>query len=178
MNYWQFDAETKEVNQLALTAKYRGGIFHVPKNSITVKPLPLKDGFAVIVNDELSETYYVEDNRGKTIFNTVDGTSKTVSDLGAIPSGYTLKPRPNQFAEWVNDDWVTNADDKYQFDYNQVDTTRRALYAEQVDPLLAEAAVKKAMGLDQESADFIQQALALRAKIQKENPFPEPVSHG
>lgn len=178
MNYWQFNAETKEVNQQALTAIFRGGLFHVPKNSMIIKPLPEKDGFAVLVNDERSETHYVEDNRSTTIFNKIDGTSKTVSDLGSIPSDYTVLEPTTSFDKWVDGKWLTDKNDEYQFNYNQVDTIRRALYAAQVDPLLAEAAVKKAMGLEKESADFIQQALALRAKIQKENQFPELVRHG
>ncbi|MCD9511946.1 hypothetical protein [Photobacterium phosphoreum] len=62
--------------------------------------------------------------------------------------------------------------------YEKVDSTRRALYFNQVDPLIAEAGIKKALGLDKEVVVFIRQALALRAKIQQENPWPEIINHG
>ena len=113
-----------------------------------------------------------------TAYNKQTREPKEFDDKSVVTIEYTLIKPTTKFDEWMNDDWVTNTNDKYQFDYNYVDTTRRSLYVEQVDPLIAEAAMKKAMGLEQESAGFIQQALALRAKIQKENPFPEPVSHG
>jgi hypothetical protein len=53
-----------------------------------------------------------------------------------------------------------------------VDDMRRALFTQNVDPLLVEANVKKIQGLEQEAALYIQQALALRKKIQDENPWP------
>ncbi|MCD9510129.1 hypothetical protein [Photobacterium phosphoreum] len=56
--------------------------------------------------------------------------------------------------------------------YDEVDTLRRTLYIQQVDPLVAEGTIKAAQGQHEVSAQFIQQALALRKKIQDEHPWP------
>ena len=156
----------------------------------TNKPLPEKK-----LNDDEFWSYRDENSnvpsqhyRGKwvvkhkliavTAYSKQTRETKEFDDKSLVTIDYTLIKPTTQFDDWIDGEWVTNQDEKYQHDYNQVDTTRRAMYAAQVDPLLAEAAVKKAMGLEKESADFIQQALALRAKIQKENQFPELVRHG
>lgn len=60
----------------------------------------------------------------------------------------------------------------YINEYNAVDEKRRHLYSRMCDPLIAEAQIKRLSG-NKAEADIIEaQALAARAKIQAENPWP------
>ncbi|CAK3480205.1 hypothetical protein VCRA217O316_30227 [Vibrio crassostreae] len=69
---------------------------------------------------------------------------------------------------------ISSSDPDFVETYNKVDERRRTLYAQSVDPMLAEAAVKKAQGNEEEAAIYTQQALDLRSKIQAEHPWPTP----
>lgn len=106
------------------------------------------------------------------VFNIKTRESKEIPDLLEIEKGWTEKQPTSQFDEWVGGQWVTNLDKQYQYDYNQVDNMRRALFTQNVDPLFVEANVKKIQGLEKEADLYVQQALALRKKIQDEHPWP------
>ncbi len=67
---------------------------------------------------------------------------------------------------------VRNANDDHQERFNHVDDTRRALYTTMVDPLFAEANIKRLQGGTQEVTELETQALAARAEIQQKNPWP------
>lgn len=56
--------------------------------------------------------------------------------------------------------------------FESVDDTRRNLYGRMVDPLLSEAAIKRIQGHNGEAQELELQALAARAKIQEETPYP------
>ena len=104
--YYQIEQNTGIASQLAVNALMRGGVAHVPANSLRVAPLAIKDGFAVVAKADLSGTEYVEDNRGKNIYSTADAAvSNVVSALGEIEVGYTLD-KPPAFAAWENGGWV------------------------------------------------------------------------
>ncbi|MEB3764514.1 hypothetical protein GOU94_18860, partial [Vibrio cholerae] len=66
-------SETREV-LAAVTATFRGGMYHIPKGALTVEPLPPQKGFAVVALDDLSGTEYIEDHRGTVIYDTADCT--------------------------------------------------------------------------------------------------------
>lgn len=55
---------------------------------------------------------------------------------------------------------------------DEVDTNRRAAYATDVDPLLAEATIKRAMGLVEQADALMAQAIAAREAIQVRYPKP------
>lgn len=106
------------------------------------------------------------------VFNTKTQEQREIADITEIEKGWTKQIPTTQFDEWIAGQWVTNLEKQYQYDYNQVDDVRRALFTQYVDPLLAEASIKKTQDLKEESALYVQQALALRQKIQDENPWP------
>ena len=55
---------------------------------------------------------------------------------------------------------------------DEVDTNRRAAYATDVDPLLSEATIKRAMGLVEQADALIAQAIAAREAIKIRYPKP------
>ncbi|MFA0113574.1 hypothetical protein AB4407_07780 [Vibrio sp. 10N.261.46.E11] len=154
-------------------------MYHIPKDALQSKPLPSKQGFAVVaVLDESGKAIgseYIEDHRGTTIYDEFDCTkSETVSELGPIKDGFTPDKALTMFDERIDGKWVTNQSNKYVAEYNQTDEIRRQLYSRMCDPLIAEAQIKRLSGNKAEADISEAQALAARAKIQAEHPWPTP----
>ncbi|MGF1876657.1 hypothetical protein L4D77_15170 [Photobacterium frigidiphilum] len=176
--YWPIESQTKQVLD-PVDAQFKGGIWHIPKNALTIKPLPPKDGYAVIaILDEKGlavGSQYRVDHRGKSIYNEANcRESKRVQTLDEIEEGWGFTQPSTPFDEWVNGTWVTNVNHQYQAAYNQVDTLRRGLYVCVVDPLISEATIKRLLGDEETSLALETQAIAARTKIQAENPWPTP----
>ncbi|EKF9802872.1 phage tail protein [Vibrio cholerae] len=97
---------------------------------------------------------------------------KEFDDVTLVTGDYTLKKPATQFDEWIDGEWVTDISAKYIDEFNAIDNTRRSLYAQVVDPLIAEAVVKRLKGNEAEAIELEKQGLAAREKIQLENPWP------
>lgn len=173
VKYWTVDQQTNEVSTNEQYAKFRGGLDHIPINSLNIEPLPYKEGFAVIALKDFKNCQYIEDHRGKTIYNKNNCTEiMKVSVLGSIENNWTLKAPLSQFDEWVYGQWVTNNNKKYEHDYSQIDVNRRAKYTKRVRPYLEEAQIKNYQGLKSEYGTLLDKAAAERIKIQEEEPWP------
>ncbi|MEZ8603638.1 hypothetical protein [Vibrio splendidus] len=100
--------------------------------------------------------------------------TKDFNDSSLITDDYTKDEPATPWDEWINNAWVTNQSNKYIVDYDRLDNVRRGLYAQICDPLIAEANIKRLQGFDVEAQAIEAQALAARAKIQTEHPWPTP----
>lgn len=60
-----------------------------PNNTVLIQPLPPKDGYAQLLNDDRTAWEYVEDNRGLTLYDTLNGRQAKLNKLGGIPDGFT-----------------------------------------------------------------------------------------
>ncbi|ELJ8444289.1 hypothetical protein RUK59_003274 [Vibrio cholerae] len=170
--YWTVNSLTKEVSQRQ-ESTFRGGMYHIPKGALTVEPLPPQKGFAVVALDDLSGTEYIEDHRNTVIYDTADCTvSETVNALGKIKEGFTDKKPKTRWDKWTDGEWVTDLSAQYIDEFNAIDNIRRSLYAQVVDPLIAEAVVKRLKGNEAEAIELEKQCLAAREKIQLENLWP------
>lgn len=146
--------------------------FTLPEKHTFIEPPEKDKGFVVRLVD--GQWQQIEDNRDKTIYNCEDCTqSETVEKLGSIKEGFTYDEPSTLYDEWINNQWVTNLRNKYIADFNDVDEARRGLYSYACDPLIAEANIKRLQGHDQEALDMETQALAARARIQVDHPWPE-----
>ena len=181
MIYWSFNADTKIIDPDSYNAKLRGGIYHIPKTALTMNPITAKDDFAVIACDfdnkgKPHNTTYIEDHRGKTIWDKTNALKEEqITELGPIKEGFTESVPKGEFDEWVDGKWVTNESSQFIATFNKIDDTRRRLYTRIVSPLMEEARIKRLINTNstkEEAAELEQQALAARAKIQKENPWP------
>lgn len=88
----------------------------IPANATTVEPLIKKDGFAIVLNNTKTAWEYVEDSRGKIVYNTTTKQSEKVDYLGEIESGWTLLEPTSQFDEWINDEWVKDIEAACNYD--------------------------------------------------------------
>ena len=109
---YQIDPITREYVGIATAydnpmVKLDGFPFNIPASCVEEDPPPHKDGFAIV--REGNAWIYVADNRGKKAYSTADKTPKFVTELGAIPDGFTLLV-PGQFSIWNKSAWVDDAD--------------------------------------------------------------------
>lgn len=176
--YYPIDEQTKEL-LIPVKAKYRGGMYHIPRDALQSEPLPPKQGFAIkAVLDESGraiDSEYIEDHRGTTIYNKSDCTkSEVVFELGPIKESFTHDKPLTEFDERIKGAWVTNLSNKYIHDYAQVDATRSALYTYLTDPLESELARKQRQGETDEVQVLSDRINKLEAKVKAENPYPKP----
>lgn len=120
--YYTYNKDTLEANPLGVSATKFSKIPEYPRDSLLVKPLEPKDGFIVrvceFVNGRPTNTEHVEDNRGKTIYNTTTKESKKGDYLGKIESGWTIIEPTSEFDEWDVDGWVKNLDLAFNAEMN------------------------------------------------------------
>ncbi|MFB9136711.1 hypothetical protein ACFSJQ_17670 [Vibrio olivae] len=182
--YWMVDPSTFVISQESNIAEYRGGLFHVPRNATTIKPLDAGSGYVAVatMNDtgQFIGSEIVEDHRGKIAYAKTDClVEQVVNQLGPLTEGWTLEKPLTHFDEWDGERWVTNESNQYIERYNKVDDERRAAYVEMVSPLTEEAYIKryliKSEAAISEAEELEKQALAARKKIQEEHPWPEPI---
>ncbi|MFA0405191.1 hypothetical protein [Vibrio sp. 10N.222.52.C12] len=125
--------------------------------------------------DEQSQTWAVEPKFIEvTAYHKQTHKTKDFDDASLITGDYTKDEPVTQWDEWINNAWVTNQSNKYVAEYNITDEIRRQLYSRMCDPLIAEAQIKRLSGNKAEADISEAQALAARAKIQAEHPWPTP----
>ncbi|WP_375751589.1 hypothetical protein [Vibrio sp. HN007] len=104
---------------------------------------------------------------------------KEFDDKSLVTDDYTIEKPETEWDEWITENWVTNENNKYIAEYNQIDDNRREAYSQMVSPLTEEAYIKRYIIATPEAIaeaeQLEQQALAAREKIQTENPWPEPL---
>ncbi|ELE1937876.1 phage tail protein [Vibrio cholerae] len=108
----------------------------------------------------------------RKIWNCEDFSTKEIDEQELVPDGWTDKERKTAFDGWMDGEWVTDISAKYIAEFDQVDNLRRGLYFAMVDPLVSEANIKRLQGKEAEAIELERQAIAARAKIQLENPWP------
>lgn len=79
--------------------------FHLSEQETLIKPLDVKEGFAVCFNETEQKWEYQEDNRSKTVYSTITKEPSIVNYIGTIKDGFTLLV-PSEFDKWENSSWV------------------------------------------------------------------------
>lgn len=98
---------------------------------------------------------------------------KEFDDKTLVTDDYTLDAPKSRFDEWIDSAWVTNLQNQYQAQVQQVTDKRYGLYLD-VDRLRAEAkSVLEIEGDEAKAEEYRLQANALYLKIRDENPWPE-----
>nr|DAQ40411.1 MAG TPA: tail fiber assembly protein [Caudoviricetes sp.] len=80
------------------------GIYLMPAGTIDAEPPKDKKGF--IAKWTGSEWEYIENHIGEKFYSTVTKLPLVISELGAIPKGYTAIPPESELCEWGGDAWV------------------------------------------------------------------------
>lgn len=144
--------------------------FKLPENHTFTAPPEVKSGTVKLIAGEWVNY------RKLTAYLKADCTkSRVFADVSLVTSDYTMIPPVTIFDEWLGEQWVTNNIEKYNADERAVINARRMLYSAESDPLINEAIIKEALGEPEQAQELKARAIEVRARIQANNPFPEPV---
>ncbi len=72
------------------------------------------------------EWVYIKDLRGQVVWNTTTREALTITGVGPVPDGYTLK-MPGQFDEWDGSAWVKNTEAEQAYLTMQADSQKAKL---------------------------------------------------
>jgi hypothetical protein len=130
----------------------------IPANATTAQPPTLSENKAAVFNG--GSWKVEEDHRGITYWLNHETKWSAYAIGDTPPEGATLEQpeAPEPTLEELT---------------QEVDEARQALYRKQVDPLINEANIKRAMGENDQADLLMQQAIEKRLSIQSENPWPE-----
>ena len=106
MKIYNYNKDTRELisEALATESPLEKGVFLIPANATKKEPLALKSGFAVCFDETSEKWEYIEDNRNKTVYSTIDKRESKIDYLGDIKDGFTFD-KPTEFDKWENS-WV------------------------------------------------------------------------
>ena len=76
------------------------GSYLLPAGCIDAEPPETRAGFAARWLPERAEWQYLPDHRGKTAYQSSDGTTVVIEQVGELPAGLTLLPRENEYQTW------------------------------------------------------------------------------
>ncbi|HHJ4608801.1 TPA: tail fiber assembly protein [Raoultella ornithinolytica] len=126
--------------------------FALPEGCTFVPPPEDKTTFVTRWNG--AEWVYIKDLRGQIIWNTTTREPQTVTDIGPVPDGYTLK-MPGQFDEWDGSAWIKNAEAERAYLIAQADRMKAKLLSEASEQIsLLSYAVSSGQATDDETAQL------------------------
>ena len=172
---YHFDSDARLYSGFSNVHKVTGYENYILPQFATWLPLPK-------YNIEIEQCRYDSDTKGWTIepkliaveaFNKQTRELKRFDDKALVSDDYTQEKPSTQFDEWIDEAWVTNQNNKYIHEYDQVDSTRRSLYSQRCDPLVSEANIKRLQGKEADAKVLEEQALAAWQNIHDEHPWPE-----
>lgn len=126
--------------------------FTLPDSCTFVAPPEDKTTFVTRWNG--TEWVYVKDLRGQVIWNTTTHEPLTITDIGPVPDGYTLK-MPGQFDEWDGSAWVKNEEAERTYLIDQADRQKAKLLSTASEQIsLLSYAVSTGQATDDETAQL------------------------
>ena len=107
MKVYNYNKDTKEFISITQASKnpLEQGKYLIPANATTIAIGINKDGFAQVFDEVNNAWDYVEDNRGKIVYDTTTKQESKVDYLGVVKSGFT-ELVPNASDKWNGSKWV------------------------------------------------------------------------
>ncbi|EPL5252038.1 tail fiber assembly protein [Klebsiella oxytoca] len=126
--------------------------FTLPEGCTFVAPPEGKTTFVTRWNG--TEWVYVKDLRGQVIWSTTTREPLTITEIGPVPDGYTLK-MPGQFDEWDGSAWVKNTEAEQAYLITQADRQKAKLLSEASEQIsLLSYAISSGQATDDETAQL------------------------
>ena len=106
MQIYNYNKDTKEYISTTQASEnpLEQGKYIIPANATTIETVANKDVFVQVFDEANQKWDYVEDNRGKIVYDTTTRQESKVDYLGAIKSGFT-ELVPNEFDVWNGTAW-------------------------------------------------------------------------
>ena len=120
------DAQTGEF--INATYEYVAEGIGLPDHVCLDAPKSVKDGKAIIRDGD--KRSYPSDHRGKKIYSPVTGVELTITEIGDIPSDYTLLKPSSEFDNWDGEQWVLDTEKQHQHDVNTATSQKKQLLSD------------------------------------------------
>ncbi|MGK4477259.1 tail fiber assembly protein [Yersinia enterocolitica] len=130
---YNYHYETKEFT--GVTEEYIAPYSGIPGSSTLIAPLPPKDGYAVVFNEDAQQWEYTEDYRGTEAYDTQTGYSHPVITLGPLPEGFTSQAPTSQFDRWDGSQWVKDENAEKKHHLAEAEQKKRALLNDASDKI-------------------------------------------
>ncbi|HDL7647218.1 TPA: tail fiber assembly protein [Yersinia enterocolitica] len=125
---FNYHYETKEFT--GATDEYIAPYTGIPGSSTLIAPLPPKDGYAVVFNEDAQQWEYTEDYRGTEAYDTQTGYSRPVNQLGPLPEGFTSLAPTSQFDCWDGSQWVKDEEAEKRHHLAEAEQKKQYLLSE------------------------------------------------
>ncbi|MGK4478693.1 tail fiber assembly protein [Yersinia enterocolitica] len=125
---YNYHYETKEFT--GVTEEYIAPYSGIPGSSTLIAPLPPKDGYAIVFNEDAQQWEYTEDYRGTEAYDTQTGYSRPVITLGPLPEGFTSQAPTSQFDRWDGSQWVKDEEAEKRHYLAEAEQKKRTLLNE------------------------------------------------
>ena len=98
----QLDADSLYLHQTVadLDPLAADGSYLLPAGCVDTQPPEARAGFAAKWLPEKNAWQYLLDHRGKTAYQTSDGSAVVIEKVGDLPDGLTFTPRENEHQTW------------------------------------------------------------------------------
>lgn len=106
---YHYDEDTREYTGISSLEETED----VPANTCLEVPGVPKEGYAIRRSADLSKWEYVEDHRGKIVYDTATGEPAIIDSLGYLPADVTTIPPTNPFDVWDGKEWKANYDNEF-----------------------------------------------------------------
>jgi hypothetical protein len=114
-------------------------------------PKPVEDSKAIV--RVCDKWVYPSDHRGKKIYSKATGAESTVTEIGDIPTDYTLLKPNSEFDSWNGEAWILDENKQHQHYVNVAIAQKKQLLSEassQIDYL--QDAIDTEIATDEEKA--------------------------
>ena len=103
----QLDADSIYLHQTVadLDPLDADGSYLLPAGCIDTQPPETRTGFAARWLPEKNAWQYLPDHRGKTAYQTSDGSAVVIEKVGELPAGLTFAQRENEYQTWDGEKW-------------------------------------------------------------------------
>lgn len=65
-----------------------------------------KKNFARVFNEAIGRWRYIEDHRGRTVYDKKTGFTHVISDIGKLPDNMTLAKPDSPYSKWSGSAWI------------------------------------------------------------------------
>ena len=98
----QLDADSLYLHQTVadLDPLAADGSYLLPAGCIDTQPPETRTGYAAKWLPEKNAWQYLPDHRGKTAYQTSDGSAVVIEKVGELPAGLTFAQRENEYQTW------------------------------------------------------------------------------
>ncbi|EPJ1886663.1 tail fiber assembly protein [Enterobacter asburiae] len=101
----------------------------LPAHCTDIAPPKNKNGYVAVFNSNNNTWSLIEDHRGVTAYNKVDGKSFVITELGSLPENTTFISPDGDFKKWNDGVWIDDDEARKAFKKLENENIKKRLMA-------------------------------------------------